>query len=327
MCCGSGLLHCRSVLVRPADRAAALSPGGSAGTLQAGPPSSPPSLSAETALLGAATEDPIPAARFAPRARLRCGAALADGKGQPVRSARESLWRYSGRPPTGRPIRDKFSRSFASLRALRLKSQASTSGWALQHAGDRDAALVELEIAAKLAPHWDAPVIQLASALHAAGRDTEALSRVEHHAADPRRRTPALLFCLASCCERMRDPDGAIQAYEELLNREPQHALALNSLAHLTFVSGKKGGAALADPQAPPSYSAAFSRGTASALGNQDRYAPRGFAVTTRRAAGSKSSFVGKGRMVDGGGFFCELAKRQLDDGGSRLVRVFEKLE
>jgi hypothetical protein len=37
-----------------------------------------------------------------------------------------------------------------------------------------------------------------------------------------------------------------IQTYEELLSQEPEHAVALNSLAHLTLVSGKKGGATLA---------------------------------------------------------------------------------
>lgn len=108
----------------------------------------------------------------------------------------------------------------------------------LQKTGDPNAALVELDIAAQLAPDWDAPSVALGVALGNAGRDPEALRRLEAHAASQQRRTPQVLLLLARCYARAGEHDRAIETYTELTRSEPQHALALDELAHLTLLRG-----------------------------------------------------------------------------------------
>lgn len=157
--------------------------------------------------------------------------------GELVRIALAVLSRSAG--ATTRGVTLEFARQLAQLQPGSAAIH-SWLAWLLQQTGDQNAALVELDIAAQLAWDWDAPIVALGVALGNAGRHTEALRRLERHAASQQQRTPDVLLLLARCYERTGEYNRAIETYAELIRSESQHAMALDELAHLTLLSGDR---------------------------------------------------------------------------------------
>jgi hypothetical protein len=111
-------------------------------------------------------------------------------------------------------------------------------GACLWQADRVEAGLLELEIAAQLAPGWDRAHGEIAIVLLNLGRPEEAVRRLE--LARPLLREPSawLLLHLASAHERLGDAPRAIEVFGEVIALEPEHGEALDHKAHLHFVLG-----------------------------------------------------------------------------------------
>lgn len=113
--------------------------------------------------------------------------------------------------------------------------------------GDTAAAIAELEISIRLAPQWDRPRVEIAIILLNRDDNVGARSRLEADRQALDETSPWLLLHLAVARERAGDVTAAIETYEEFLEIQPDHAEALDRLAHLSFIVGdKRRGAELA---------------------------------------------------------------------------------
>lgn len=70
-------------------------------------------------------------------------------------------------------------------------------------------------------------------------RDSEGRAELEAAYVEVER-TPWLLLMLGNVRERMFDDKGAIAAFEELLALQPEHAEALDRVAHLYIINGDR---------------------------------------------------------------------------------------
>ena len=113
-------------------------------------------------------------------------------------------------------------------------------GCHLWQIGDVAASLTELQIAVRLAPTWDRARVEIAIVLLNEQRDEEALRHLLESKAALDASSAWLMIHLAFAYERTAKHGDAMMAYEDLLRAEPEHAEALDRLAHLYFLAGDR---------------------------------------------------------------------------------------
>lgn len=104
--------------------------------------------------------------------------------------------------------------------------------------GEVDAGVGECWMAAKLAPNWELPLVEIGIMLINAGRSVEARSHLERIALERGDLSWHLLFNLAEARRRTDDPIGALAVYERAMTLNPIHPLIVDRAAHCAFFTG-----------------------------------------------------------------------------------------
>jgi tetratricopeptide (TPR) repeat protein len=112
-------------------------------------------------------------------------------------------------------------------------------GCLLWQIADMSRALQELEIAIQLKPDWDKPRVEIAIIRLNQDRAQDGLATLEKASREVAETTSWLTLHLAYALERVGRVLDSIEAYEKILSMEPDHAEALDRVAHLYFIEGK----------------------------------------------------------------------------------------
>ena len=111
-------------------------------------------------------------------------------------------------------------------------------GGTLGMAGETEDGIMECRTAAKLAPEWELPQVEIGIILLNAGRNEEAREHLENVARGKKRPSANLAFNLGVSRERCGDPAGALKMLERVIRINREHALAIDHAAHCAFLTG-----------------------------------------------------------------------------------------
>ena len=104
--------------------------------------------------------------------------------------------------------------------------------------GEAEDGIMECRIAAKLAPEWELPQVEIGIILLNADRNEEAREHLEKVARGKKRPSAHLAFNLGVSRERCGDPAGALEMLERVIRINREHALAIDHAAYCAFLTG-----------------------------------------------------------------------------------------
>lgn len=127
-------------------------------------------------------------------------------------------------------------------RAVELQPESAMChfhlGAALGMAGEVEEGIQECWVSASLDPDWELPRVEVGIILLNAGRSQEAREHLESMACGQDVLSPHLAFNLGVARLRTSDAAGALDALEQAIEAEPDHARALDIAAHCAFLTG-----------------------------------------------------------------------------------------